>query len=101
MQYSRCLVLSEAVKAKLLPANLVQTAVLFEGSIDLRIHFEYGVLRPGCRKQDLADLAELGIFNEKDASPPWDQLHPYPISTVADLPRAVGEVVKKLATSKR
>jgi hypothetical protein len=101
VQYSRCLVLSDAVKARLLPANLVQTAVLFEGSIDLRIHFEYGVFRPGCRKQDLADLAELGIFDEKDAGPPWDQLHPYAISTVADLPRALGEVVKKLATSKR
>jgi hypothetical protein len=100
VQYSRCLVLSNAVKARLLPANLVQTAVLFEGSIDLRIHFEYGVFRPGCRKQDLADLAELGIFNTKDASPPWDQLHPYAISTVADLPRALGEVIKKLATSK-
>jgi hypothetical protein len=98
VQYSRCLVLSDAVKARLLPANLVQTAVLFQGSIDLRIHFEYGVFRPGCRKQDLADLAELGIFNEKDASPPWDQLHPYAISTVADLPRALGEVVKKLAS---
>jgi hypothetical protein len=98
VQYSRCLVLSDAVKARLLPANLVQTAVLFEGSIDLRIHFEYGVFRPRCRKQDLADLAELGIFDEKDAGPPWDQLHPYAISTVADLPRALGEVVKKLAS---
>jgi hypothetical protein len=37
LQYSRCLVVSEAAKAKLLPANLVQTAVLFQGSIDLRI----------------------------------------------------------------
>jgi hypothetical protein len=100
LQYSNCLVLSEAAKAKLLPANLVQTAVLFQGSIDLRIHFEYGMFSPGCRKQDLADLAELGIFDEKDASPPWAQLHPYAISTLADLPRAVGEVVNKLATSK-
>jgi len=101
LQYSRCLALSEAVKAKLLPANLVQTAVLFQGSIDLGIHFEYGLFRPGCRKQDLADLAELGIFDEKDAGPPWAQLHPYAISTVADLPRAVGAVVEKLATARR
>jgi hypothetical protein len=98
VQYSRCLVLSEA---RLLPANLIQTAVLFRGTIDLRIHFEYGLFRPGCRKQDLADLAELGIFDEKDAGPPWAQLHPYVISTVADLPRALGAVVKKLATARR
>lgn len=110
VQYSRCLVLSDAVKARLLPANLVQTAVLFQDSIDLRIHFEYGLFRSGCRKQDLADLAELGIFDEKDPDPvltrmgtytaAWAQLHPYAISTVADLPRALGTVVKKLATSK-
>jgi hypothetical protein len=98
VQYSRCLVLSEAVKARLLPANLVQTAVLFQRSIDLRIHFEYGLFRPGCRKQDLADLAHLGIFDEKDAGPPWAELHPYAISAVADLPRVFGEVVQKLAT---
>jgi hypothetical protein len=70
--------------------------VLFQGSIDLRIHFEYGLFHPGCRKQDLADLAELGIFDEKDAGPPWAQLHPYAVSTVADLPHALGAVLKKL-----
>jgi hypothetical protein len=109
VQYSRCLVPSEPTKAKLLPANLVQTAVLFQGSIDLRIHFEYGLFRPGCRKRDLADLAELGIFHDKAAGPvvtqtgtyTWAQLHPYAISTVADLPRAVGAVVEKLATARR
>jgi hypothetical protein len=119
MQYSHCLVLSEPAKGRLLPANLVQTALLFQGSIDVRIHLEYGVFRPGCRKQDLADLPELGIladlpesdiFDEKDPDPvltrtgtyadQWAQLHPYAISTVADLPRALGAVVKKLATSK-
>jgi hypothetical protein len=100
LQYSRCLALSEAVKAKLLPANLVQTAVVFQGNIDLRIYFEYGLFRPGCRKQDLADLAELGIVDDKSAAPPWAQSHPYAISTVADLPRAVRAVVKKLATGK-
>jgi hypothetical protein len=99
LQYSHCLVLSEAVKAKLLPANLVQTAVLFQGSIDLRIYFEYGLLRPGCRRLDIADLAELGIFDDKNAALPWAELHPYAISTVADLPRAVGAVVKKLTSS--
>jgi hypothetical protein len=101
VQYSRCLVLSDAVKARLLPANLVQTAVLFEGSIDLRIHFEYGVFRPGCRNQDLADLPELGIFNESEAAPPWAELHPHAISSAADLPRALGAVIKKLATASR
>src|SRR5262249_46150499 len=101
VQYSRCLVLSEPVKAKLLPANLVQTAVLFQGSIDLRIYFEYGLFRPECRRQDLADLAELDIFGEKDAGVGWAELHPYAISTVADLPRAVGAVVGKLPTARR
>jgi hypothetical protein len=99
VQYSRCLVSNEPAKAKLLPANLVQTAVLFQGSLDLRIHLEYGLFRPGCRKRDLADLAELGIVDDKSATPPWAQLHPYAISNLADLPRAVGAVVKKLARS--
>jgi hypothetical protein len=100
VQYSHCLVPSEPVEVTLLPANLVQTAVLFQGSIDLRISFEYGLFSPGCRRQDLADLAELGIFDEKDGTA-WTQLHPYAISTVADLPRAVWAVVKKLATRVR
>jgi hypothetical protein len=101
LQYSHCLVLSEGVKAKLLPANLAQTAVLFQGSIDLRIYFEYGLFRPGCRRQDLADLAELGIFDEGGAAASWAELHPYAISTVADLRRAVGAVLEKLATARR
>ena len=101
VQYSRCLVPSDPVTARLLPANLVQTAVLFQGSIDFRIYLEYGLFRPGCRKQDLADLAELGIVDDKGAGLPWAQLHPYAISTFADLPRAVGAVVKKLTTARR
>jgi hypothetical protein len=101
LQYSRCLVLSEGAKAKLLPANLVQTAVLFQGSIDLRIYFEYDLFRPGCRRKDLADLAELGIFDERGTAARWAELHPYAISTVADLPRAVGAVLEKLATTRR
>ena len=101
VQYSHCLVLSDTVKARLLPANLVQTALLFHGSIDLRIHLGYGLFRPGCRNQDLADLPELGIFNESETAPPWPQLHPYAISSAADLPRALGAVIKKLATAPR
>jgi hypothetical protein len=100
LQYSHCLVLSEGAKAKLLPANLAQTAVLFQGSIDLRIYFEYGLFRPGCRRQDLADLAELGIFDEGGTAASWAELHPYAISTVADLPRAVRAIINKLTTSK-
>jgi hypothetical protein len=99
LQYSRCLVLREAAKAKLLPANLVQTAVLFQERIDARIYFEYGLFSPGCRKRDIADLAAWGIFDDKNAAPPWDQSHPYAISRLADLPRAVGTVFKKLASS--
>jgi hypothetical protein len=96
LQYSRCLVLSEAGKAKLLPANLVQTAVLFQGTIDLRIYFEYGLFSPGCRRQDLADLAKLDIFDEKVGSVDWAELHPYAISTITDLPHTVGALVEKL-----
>ena len=101
VQYSHCLVLSDTVKARLLPANLIQTALLFHGTIDLRIHLGYGLFRPGCRNQDLADLPELGIFNESETAPPWPQLHPYAISSAADLPRALGAVIKKLATAPR
>jgi len=70
--------------------------VLFQGRIDLRIYFEYGLFRPGCRRQDLADLPEAGIFDEKGAGASWADLHPYAISTLADLPRAMGAVLKKL-----
>ena len=100
VQYSHCLVLSD-VRASLLPANLIQTALLFRGTIDLRIHLGYGLFRPGCRNQDLADLPELGIFNESETAPPWAELHPYAISSAADLPRALGAVIKKLATGPR
>jgi hypothetical protein len=100
VQYSHCLVLSD-VRARLLPANLIQTALLFRGTIDLRIHLGYGLFRPGCRNQDLADLPELGIFNESETAPPWLQLHPYAISSAADLPPALGAVIKKLATAPR
>jgi hypothetical protein len=41
----------------------------------------------------------LGIFDEKGVGSPWAQLHPYAISTVADLPHALGAVVKKLTRS--
>src|SRR5262249_10721341 len=100
VQYSHCLVLSD-VRASLLPANLIQTALLFRGTIDLRIHLAYGLFRPGCRNQDLADLPELGIFNERGTAPPWSDLHPYAITSAADLPRALGAVIKKLATAPR
>ena len=99
MQYSHCLVLSDTVKARLLPANLVQTALLFHGSIDLRIHLD-GLFRPGCRNQDLADLPELGIFNERETAPPWPQLHPYAISSAGDLPQGFGAIFKKLTNSR-
>ena len=88
------------MKARLLPANLVQTALLFHGSIDLRIHLGYGLFRPGCRSQDLADLPELGIFNERETAPPWPQLHPYAISSAGDLPQGFGAIFKKLTNSR-
>jgi hypothetical protein len=100
VQYSHCLVLSD-VRARLLPANLIQTALLFRGIIDLRIHLGYGLFRPGCRNQDLADLPGLGIFNESEIAPPWPELHPYAMSSAADLPGALGAVIKKLATAPR
>jgi hypothetical protein len=99
VQYSHCLFVSDDVNARLLPANLVQTAVLFTGNIDLHISLQYGLFRPGCRKQDLSDLGQLGIFDDKDAAPPWVQLHPYAISSLADLPRALAAVVDKIARS--
>jgi hypothetical protein len=40
VQYSHCLVPSEVVKTRLLAADLVQAAVLFQGNIELRIYFE-------------------------------------------------------------
>ena len=62
VQYSHCLVLSEPVTARLLPANLVQTAVLFQGSIDLRIHFEYGLLPPRVSQAGSRRPRGIGYF---------------------------------------
>jgi hypothetical protein len=97
LQYSRCLALEPADKGKLLRANLVQAGLLFEGDLDVRIRLRYGIFQPGCRKEDLADLVTLGIFNEERPDIPWLQRHPHGISSMAEFPAALKAVVGKTA----
>lgn len=59
MQFSHCLRASG--KAELVRANLVMTGVIFSKEIDADITSAYGIFSPKCRRQDLADIKDLGM----------------------------------------
>jgi hypothetical protein len=42
-------------------ADLFLTGVIFSGSIDTDISFDYGIFSPGCRRADFADMKQLGL----------------------------------------
>jgi len=42
-------------------ANLMMTGMIFSGTVDSDIHFDYGVFSPGCRRIDLADTKRLDL----------------------------------------
>jgi hypothetical protein len=35
------------------------TGVIFSGTVDTDISFDYGIFSPGCRRGDLADIKQL------------------------------------------
>ncbi len=79
LQYSNCLVAqtsdSNTSLPKLLRANLMQTAVLFNQRLDAKISFNFGFLHTACRKQDITDLELLGLkSHQKDLYLP--EYHP-------------------------
>ena len=68
VQFSRCFRLkpaspgSDVSSARLIRANGVLTLFEFQGRIDARVSFNFGLLgNHKCRLQDMRDLANLGL----------------------------------------
>jgi hypothetical protein len=59
-QFSHCLQPHD-VRAHLVRANLMMTALTFSGNVDTDITFDYGLFSPGCRRTDLADMTRLEL----------------------------------------
>jgi hypothetical protein len=57
-QFSHCLRARDS-RVRLVRANLLMTGVIFSGSVDTDIVFDYGVFSPACRRIDLAELRQL------------------------------------------
>src|SRR5215831_1716449 len=57
-QFSHCL-RARDTRVRLVRANLLITGMIFSGSIDTDIVFDYGVFSPECRRIDLAELRQL------------------------------------------
>jgi hypothetical protein len=68
-EYSHCLRLSEAsTSARLMPVNLQQTGLLFEGSVEARITYRFGLFGDSsCRGDDVRRANGLKL---RDAIPP-------------------------------
>jgi hypothetical protein len=59
-QFSHCLRAHDAY-VRLVRADLILTGVIFSGTIDTDISFDFGIFSPGCRRGDLADVKQLGL----------------------------------------
>jgi hypothetical protein len=57
-QFSHCLRARDA-HVRLVRANLLMTGMIFSGSVDTDIVFDYGIFSPGCRRVDLMELRQL------------------------------------------
>jgi len=57
-QFSHCLSARDH-RVRLVRANLMLTGVVFSGSLDTDIVFDYGVFAPRCRFGDLSDIKRL------------------------------------------
>jgi hypothetical protein len=64
-EYSHCLRLKETGStARLIPVNLQQTGLLFDGSADVEIDYRFGPLaNPTCRGADLARMDALHVHD--------------------------------------
>ena len=64
-EYSHCLRLKETGStARLIPVNLQQTGLLFDGSADVEIDYRFGPLaNPTCRGDDLARMDMLHVHD--------------------------------------
>src|SRR5262249_9616446 len=59
-QFSNCLRARDE-RAQVVRADFLMTGVIFTGEIDTDILFNYGILTPGCRRADLAEMHPLGV----------------------------------------
>lgn len=87
IQYSHCLSFDGAPDVRLVRANLVQAALLFSGSIDVRFNYRFSPLsQPRCRKADLEDMRRAELQNEvRPIQSDWTTWAPWsaqPVSAV-------------------
>ena len=64
VQFSHCWVVEDANNTdlpRILRANIVQTGILFRGSVDARLRFDFEPWRSSCRFQDARDLTVFGF----------------------------------------
>jgi hypothetical protein len=62
VQFSHCLVVVNGAAARLSRANLVQTLMSFDRTIDARIEFRFGLFADNsCRLRDGLDNKALGL----------------------------------------
>jgi hypothetical protein len=62
LQFSHCLVVVNGAPARLTRANLLQTLVSFEGTLDARLEFHFGLFADNkCRLRDGLDNKALGL----------------------------------------
>jgi hypothetical protein len=62
VQFSHCLVVSNGASARLTRVNLMQTLLSFDGKIDARIEFHFGLFTDNsCRLRDGLDNRALGL----------------------------------------
>jgi hypothetical protein len=59
-EFSNCLRARDE-RVRLVRADLILTGVIFSGSIDTDISFDYGIFSPRCRRADFADMKLLGL----------------------------------------
>jgi hypothetical protein len=62
VQFSHCLRIVNAAPARLTRANLLQTLVSFDGALDARLEFHFGLFADNtCRLRDGLDNKALGL----------------------------------------
>ena len=62
VQFSHCLVVVNGAPARLTRANLLQTLVSFDGALDARLEFHFGLFADNtCRRRDGLDNKSLGL----------------------------------------
>jgi hypothetical protein len=62
IQFSHCLIVVNGAPVRLTRANLFQTLMSFDGAVDVRIEFQFGLFSDNkCRLRDGSDNKALGL----------------------------------------